>query len=143
MINKGIEVVKKLLSSEIIRYIIAGGTVTVTNAVGYLLLLQLGVVYTVANIISLIVSKSVGYLMNKFFVYHSHNDSIWETFLELVRFVIARGFTGLVDFVGLIILVEMLGVGERIGKIIVMLLVMVLNYVLGKKAVFIKKKESE
>ncbi len=143
MINKGIELVKKLLSSEIIRYIIAGGTVTVTNAVGYLLLLQLGVVYTVANIISLIVSKSVGYLMNKFFVYHSHNDSIWETILELVRFVIARGFTGLVDFVGLIILVEMIGVGERIGKIIVMLLVMVLNYVLGKKAVFIKKKESE
>lgn len=143
MIKKGIDLVKKLLSSEIIRYIIAGGTVTVTNAVGYLLLLQLGVVYTVSNIISLIVSKSVGYLMNKFFVYHSHNDNLWETFLELVRFVIARGFTGVVDFVGLIILVEMLGVGERIGKIIVMLLVMVLNYVLGKKAVFIKKKESE
>lgn len=143
MVKKGIDLVKKLLSSEIIRYIIAGGTVTVTNAVGYLLLLQLGVVYTVSNIISLIVSKSVGYLMNKFFVYHSHNDNLWETFLELVRFVIARGFTGVVDFVGLIILVEMLGVGERIGKIIVMLLVMVLNYVLGKKAVFIKKKESE
>lgn len=139
--KKIIDLINKFLSNEIIRYAIAGGMVTVTNALGYLVLLQLGVVYTVSNIISLVLSKTVGYLMNKFWVYKSETPNLKDTLFELVRFILARGFTGVVDFFGLMLLVEVFGVGERIGKIIVMLLVIVLNYILGKKAVFIKKGE--
>ena len=131
--------IKKALNNEIIRYTISGGTVTLTNAAGYFLLLQVGVVYTIANVISLILSKVVGYLLNKFWVYRSKNDNIWQMFLELFRFILARGFTGLVDFFGVILMVELCGFNERISKIIIMLLVIVLNYVLGKKAVFIKR----
>ena len=63
-----------------------------------------------------------------------------QMILELCRFILARGLTGLLDFFGLIALVELCGWNERISKIAIMLLVIVLNYVLGKKAVFVKKE---
>lgn len=135
--------IQKALNNEVIRYAITGGMVTLTNAVGYFLLLHLGIVYTVANIISLILSKVVGYLLNKFWVYRSKSENIKQAFMELVRFILARGFTGLVDFFGLMLVVEIFGWDKRISKIIIMLLVIVLNYVLGKKAVFVKQNEVE
>ncbi len=136
-----VELIKKLLSSEIVRYVIAGGTVTVSNYVIFFVLNRLMGLYQVANVISLILSKTIGYVMNKFFVYHSRTEGAGEFFAELFRFILARGFTGLVDFFGLILLVEVFGIDPDIGKWIVMLLVMVLNYILGKKAVFKRKEE--
>ena len=138
-----IKLIRRFLDNEIIRYAITGGLVTLTNAVGYFLLREIGIIYTVSNIVSLILSKVVGYLLNKFWVYKSINDSLMQTFLELLRFILARGFTGLVDFFGLILMVELFGWNDRISKIIIMILVIILNYVLGKKAVFIKKEKNE
>lgn len=133
--------IKNSLNNEIVRYTISGGIVTLTNAAGYFILLNIGVVYTAANIISLVMSKVVGYLLNKFWVYKSHNSSFKQMLMELIRFILARGFTGLIDFFGLIVMVELIGVNERISKIIIMLIVIVLNYILGKKAVFIKNEK--
>lgn len=133
------EWIVKIFSVEILRYGIAGGCVTFSNALFYFLFLRIGMVYTVANIISLILSKAVGYAMNKFWVYKSRCASFREAFFELLRFIGARGFTGLVDFLGVILLVEVFDCGERISKIILMFLVIILNYVLGKRAVFVKR----
>lgn len=130
------QLIQRLLRNEIIRYTIAGGVVTLTNAIGYFLLLEYGVLYTTANVISLILSKTVGYFLNKFWVYHSHTASFYRMVLELLRFIIARAFTGLIDFFGVIMLVEFIGMGERVSKIIIMVIVIALNYILGKKAVF-------
>ncbi len=130
---------KKVFSMEILRYGVAGACVTLSNVLIYFLLLQIGIVYTVANVVSLIFSKTVGYFMNKFWVYRSRCDSFKAAVFELLRFIGARGFTGLVDFAGVILLVEIFRCGERISKIILMILVIILNYILGKKAVFVKK----
>lgn len=133
------KLINKIFSSEFLRYGIAGGCVTLSNAIFYFLFLHVGIVYTFANVISLILSKAVGYFMNKFWVYRSKCASLKDAFFELLRFIGARGFTGLVDFFGVILLVEIFNFGERISKIILMLIVIILNYVLGKKAVFVKK----
>jgi len=135
------EYIKRVFSLEILRYGIAGGCVTLSNVLTYFLLLQFGVVYTVANIVSLVLSKTVGYFLNKFWVYKSRCESLKEVLFELLRFIGARGFTGIVDFAGVVLLVEIFSFNERISKIVLMLLVIVLNYILGKKAVFIKKGE--
>ena len=137
------ELIKGLFSSEIFRYGVAGGVVTISNYLIFLILFEVGIFYSLANVISLVLSKTIGYLMNKLYVYRSRTDSAGEFFAELFRFVLARGFTGLVDFFGLILLVEVFHMDSRIGKWIVMALVIVLNYILGKKAVFIKKKDSQ
>lgn len=135
------EWISKIFSLEILRYGVAGICVTLSNAFAYFLLLHIGIVYTAANILSLILSKTVGYFMNKFWVYRSRCVSFKEAFYELLRFTGARGFTGLVDFLGVILLVEVFDFGERISKIILMFLVIILNYILGKKAVFVKKDQ--
>ena len=134
--------IKKMLDNEIIRYTIAGGTVTLTNAATYFILLFAGVHYTIANITGLVLSKTVGYFLNKFWVYQTKTGSLKKTLLELGRFILARGFTGLVDFFGLIVMVDIFSADEKISKIIMMIIVIVLNYVLGKKAVFIKEDNS-
>ena len=53
------EYIKKVFSLEILRYGVAGGCVTLSNALLYFLFLQVGIVYTVANIISLIFYEQV------------------------------------------------------------------------------------
>lgn len=122
------------------RYAVAGGMVTLVNAWGYLLFLEIGLVYTTANLISLILSKVTGYVLNKFWVYRTGCESIRQVLGELLRFVFARGFTGVLDYVGVIILVEFIGAGERISKLIVMGIVIIVNYILGKWLVFRKRQ---
>jgi putative flippase GtrA len=60
-----------------------------------------------------------------------------------MRFIFARGFTGLVDYFGLIALVELFGFNEIYSKYAMVATVIVLNYVLGKKAVFVKKEKTD
>ena len=55
---------------------------------------------------------------------------------EIGRFIIARGTTMLIDYFGLIVLVEYMHVAKLPGKCFVTVLVIVLNYVIGKKHVF-------
>ncbi|NLL79570.1 MAG: GtrA family protein [Clostridiales bacterium] len=126
--------------SELFRYGIGGGSVTVINFVLYTLLVTLDVKYTVANVIALVVSKTWGYFINKFYIFRSHTHGFRETLAELIRFVAARGFTGLVDYFGVVFLVEIMQANELFSKYFIMVLIIVLNYVLGKKAVFVKKE---
>ncbi|MBO5292263.1 MAG: GtrA family protein [Lachnospiraceae bacterium] len=126
--------------SELFRYGIGGGSVTVINFALYTLLVACSVKYTVANVIALVVSKTWGYFINKFYIFRSHTHGIRETLEELLRFVAARGFTGLVDYLGVVFLVEILKVNELFSKYFIVVLIIILNYVLGKKAVFVKKE---
>lgn len=131
--------VRQLLNNEVVRYAVSGGMVTLANAACYFLLLETGLVYTAANIISLLFAKTVGYFLNKLWVYHSRCGNWMQAGIELLRYIAARGFTGLLDFFGVVFLVEYVGIGERISKILLMGVVVILNYVLGKKLVFISK----
>lgn len=135
------EGIRGILHSELFRYGIGGGSVTVINFVLYTVLVAVGMRYTLANIIALAVSKTWGYFINKFYVFRSHTSGLRETAAELFRFILARGFTGLVDYFGVVLLVEVLRVNELISKYAIMILIIILNYVLGKKAVFVKKEE--
>jgi putative flippase GtrA len=56
--------------------------------------------------------------------------------MEFLRFVIARGATMLIDYFGLILLVEAMHVDKLIGKVIITAIVVVINYILGKGVVF-------
>lgn len=134
---------KKRLLGELVRYGISGGLVTLSNVGSYELLLRVGLVYTIANIIALVFSKTVGYLLNKFWVYKSKTATKIDTVKELFRFILARGFTGVVDYVGLIVLVECFHMNKSLSKWIVVVAVIVLNYVLGKLFVFTPKAETD
>ena len=130
--------IKKLLKNEMVRYALAGFSVTVINIGTYTLLLFFGMKYTSANLIALVLCKSWGFIANKFFVYKSHTDLI-GTLRELVYFFFSRGLTALIDYFGLILFVEQFQANEKISKYIITALVIILNYILGK---FVFRNES-
>lgn len=124
---------------ELIVYGIFGVLTTAVNILVYQLLLISAVDYRIGNLIALIASKLFAYVVNKHFVFHSKCSNLKELLNEIVRFIAARGFSGLIDYFGLIFAVEFLGFNRVYSKYMLQFIVIVLNYVLGKKAVFIKR----
>ncbi len=125
---------------EFIIYGVVGVSTTLVNILIYQGLLFAGVDYKIANLFALVLCKVYGYLANKNIVFRSHCDSFKELISEMLRFVFARGFTGLVDYFGLIFAVEILKADKVLSKYALQIIVILLNYVLGKFLVFRKKK---
>ena len=139
---------------ELIIYGIFGVGTTLVNFLTYELFnLLLGVdLYWVSNIIAWFVSVVFAYVTNKLFVFESKK---WEPGLvlkEASSFFAARVFSLLVEQVGLVALVDFVGMkdfsmqifsfilgGELIAKVILAVVVVILNYVFSKLIVFRKK----
>ena len=132
---------KKLVNKETMLYAIFGVLTSVLNVVMFHVLVLLSVEYRIANIITLITVKLAAYLCNKKFVFKSKCQNLWELVKEFARFVFWRGATMILDYVGLIFLVEVVHMEKLYGKIIVTVLVIVINYFTGKKHVFKNKPE--
>lgn len=133
MIDK---ILKKLINKETKLYTIFGILTSIENVLMFDILLRLGMAYRIANIITLITVKLTAYLCNKNFVFKSHCKNFLELLMEFGRFVFWRGATMLLDYFGLIFLVEIVNMPKLIGKIIMTVFVIAVNYVTGKKHVF-------
>lgn len=140
MRDKLLALIKKFINRETILYAVIGVLTSLLNVFMFKGLLLLGMDYKIDNIITLIVVKLTAYILNKNIVFKSHCSSFGKLMLEVLRFVFARGATALIDYFGLLLLVEVLGGDKFICKIFVTVLVIVINYIIGKKHVF--KKES-
>lgn len=130
----------KVVKSEIFLYAVFGVLTSILNVVMFYLL-HLVMPYQVANFITLVVVKLVAYYCNKTFVFKSKCKNTKELMQEFLSFFIARGLTFLLDYFGLILLVECFHIDHTIGKVIVTVLVIIINYITGKKYVF-KKRET-
>lgn len=125
---------------EVILYGLVGLTTTLLNVGIYHVLLLIGINYAFANFIALILCKVYAYAANKLLVFKSHCATIKDLMLELLRFVLARGFTGIVDYFGLIICVEFFNTDKILTKYIIQIIVIVLNYFASKFIIFGKEK---
>lgn len=140
------EIFKKFFTIEYLKelfmYGIGGVGTMLLNVVMYRLLLFI-MDYRIANLITLVVTKLAAYVWNKLYVFRTKNDSFKEFMAEFSRYVLARGFTGLVDYFGLIFAVEVLAFDKIYSKYALQIVVIILNYILGKLAVFKKKDNYE
>lgn len=130
----------EIFNREVILYGLFGILTSVFNIGSFQLLLYVNIDYVVSNTIAMISTKTLAYILNKFFVFKSYTRNIRELFGEIFRFIISRLFTMLVEFFGLIILVDLFKMNPDIGKYIIAILVVILNYFFGKKHVFKKDK---
>ena len=119
---------------EVTRYLFWGVITVIVNYISYLLL-KIIMPYQIANLISIIFTKIFAYYTNKKYVFRSVTG-VWEQIKEIARFILGRGFTGLVDFFGLIMLTELFLIDDRLGKVIMIVITTILNYFLGKVFVF-------
>ena len=126
----------KVINKETILYTVFGILTSVLNVLLFQILLFLNFEYKVSNLISLVVVKITAYICNKNFVFKSKCTNLVSLYKEIFRFIIARGSTMLIDFFGLIIMVDFINISKIPSKIFITILVVVLNYIIGKKHVF-------
>ena len=125
---------------EAARYLFWGVMTVLLNYFSYLLFKQF-LAYQVANLFSILLTKVFAYCTNKKFVFRT-KTGFREQVYEIVRYILGRGFTGVVDFIGLIFLVNVLAVDDRIGKMVMIVITTALIYILGKLFVF-KQKQTD
>lgn len=137
---------KKIISlykkyEEIINYLIVGGLTTVVSLVTYyacvltILNPKDALELQIANIISWIISVSFAYITNRIFVFKSKSKNILK---ELSSFISARVITLLLDMFIMFLMVTLMGINDKISKIIVQVVVTILNYIFSKIFVFKK-----
>lgn len=142
---------------EIIMYLIMGGATTVVNWVVYAIatfLIHTGkqvhgfdMDLLISNIIAWILAVLFAYITNKLFVFESYSWTPSFVIKEFALFVSARLLTGIIEILGVPLLVGLglnqtiLGIEGMLSKIVVSVVVIILNYVFSK--LFIFKKDSE
>ena len=132
----------KIINRETISYLVVGVLTTVVSlAVYYGLVLTTlnpdnAVQLQIANIISWTVAVSFAYIANRKYVFRSKNPDILR---EAGSFFASRIGTLIMDMLLMFIMVTLLGVSDKIAKLIVQVVVTIANYVFSKLFVFRKK----
>ncbi len=132
---------------EIILYVIFGGLTTVVNWVTYSLFVSFCSI-TVSNVFAWIFAVVFAYITNKIFVFEQKSWKPSIAFFEFTKFVSSRVLTGVIEIVGVDILVYLglnqtvLGVRGMVAKVTVSIVVVILNYVFSKLIVFNKKNDT-
>lgn len=122
-------------------YIIWGAVSAILNVGGFHLLIFVGADYKVANIIILIANRFFCYITNKIFVFRTKCENGIQLLKEIVSFFLARFATLLLDYFGVILLSEKVGLNVILSKMIFTFLVVIFNYLLGKWFVFKKSNK--
>lgn len=132
---------------EILNYLIVGVLTTVISLGSYYALVftilnpKNGIQLQIANITSWILSVTFAYISNRIFVFKSKEKNIFK---EATKFYMARVSTLLIDMLFMFLFVSIANMNDKVAKIIVQIVILVLNYVFSKLFVFNgKTKELE
>ena len=130
-------------NEEIWNYLIVGGLTTLVALIVYYTCVLTflnpnnAIELQIANIISWIIAVLFAYFANRVYVFKSEEKNIKK---EATSFIGSRIFTLLLDMLTMFIIVTVLHLNDKIGKIISQIIVMVGNYIISKLFVFKNKK---
>lgn len=128
---------------EIISYLFIGVLTTIVSLASYYILTTLflspnnAISLQIANIISWIISVLFAYITNRKYVFLSSDKNILK---EFGKFTLSRVTTLLIDMALMFIFVSILHFNDKLIKIIVQVVIIVLNYIFSKLLVFRKGK---
>mgnify|MGYP004618619593 FL=1 len=139
--------IKELLIKyeEVIRYLIIGVLTTIVSLATYYILTftvldpKVSIQLQITNVISWIVSVTFAYFTNRKYVFKLKEK---KNIKEASKFYLSRLSTLLLDMLLMQIFVIRLKFNDKIIKLIVQFVVIVLNYVLSKLVTF-RKKEND
>ena len=128
---------------EIINYLIIGGLTTVVSLATFYIVriffltndTQLDI--QISNIISWFFAVLFAFITNKKYVFESKKEGK-EKLIEMIKFYLSRITTLLIDMATMWLLTAPLNINDKISKIIVQFITVVLNYVFSKIFVFNK-----
>ena len=134
------KIFKKLITKEVILYIIFGILTTIINLGSFYIMNSiLDWDENISNFVAIVLAVLVAYITNKDLVFHSEAKSIKDRVIQFVKFMIGRAFTMIVEFVGGMILFQ-LPIPNIISKAFLTLIVIILNFFISKFFAF--KRES-
>ncbi len=122
-------------------YLVFGVVTTLVNLLVYKILLDKGFHYTLSTTMAFMVAVTVAFWTNRTWVFRSQRRGLKGIFREMTSFFSVRMLTYVVDVVGLVFFIELIGLDEFFSKVIISLLVVVLNYVLSRFVVFHTKAQ--
>ncbi len=135
------KITEKILTKEVILYIIFGLLTTIINLGSFYVLNSLCKWNeNIANLIAILLAVLVAYLTNKDLVFHSEASGIKEKLQEFFKFMLGRAFTMIVEFLGGFVLFQT-AIPEMISKVFITIVVIVLNFFISKFFAFSKKKK--
>lgn len=135
------ELMKKVLTKEVILYIVFGVLTTLVNLASFYVMNSVfGWDKNLSNIIAIILAVLVAYVTNKDLVFHSDAKTIKERVYEFFRFIAGRTFTMIIEFVGGWLLFQT-SIPEMISKCIVTVVVIILNFFISKFFAFKKNNK--
>ena len=126
-------------AKEVSMYLVFGGLTTLINLVVYSLLVLMGLHYGVATSAAFILAVLFAYETNKRFVFDGIKATAGEEARQISAFFSSRIATFALETAGLVLLIEVLGMGHQLSKYLMTAVVVVLNYLLSKHLVFRKK----
>lgn len=134
------KIMKKILTKEVILYIIFGIMTTVVNLGSFYILNSiLKWNENLSNIIAILLAVLFAYITNKDLVFHSEAKKLKEKATEFIKFMIGRAFTMIVEFLGGVILFQ-LPIPKIITKLGLTIVVIILNFFISKFFAFNKKR---
>lgn len=121
---------------EIINYILWGVISTLLNIGLSQLLVIIGIDYKISNAITLVIVKIFSYVTNKLFVFKTPFENVVKFIKEFGSFIFARWITFLVDYFGVVLLVDGMKQNFLISKCVLSIVVIILNYCLSRWIIF-------
>lgn len=122
---------------EILKYLIVGGLTTVVSIVSYYIVRLFIENYLVCTVISWIFAVAFAYITNRVFVFNSKRENVFK---ECTEFVFSRILSLVAEVAVMYLLVDFLNISDKISKIIVQVIIVILNYVFSKLFVFKENK---
>lgn len=122
---------------EILKYLIVGGLTTVVSIVSYYIVRLFIENYLICTVISWIFAVAFAYITNRVFVFNSKRENIFK---ECTEFVFSRILSLVAEVAVMYLLVDFLNISDKISKIIVQVIIVILNYIFSKLFVFKENK---
>ena len=126
------ELLKKILSKEVILYIVFGVLTTLVNLVSfYVMKSLLHWDENIANFIAILLAVIFAYITNKDLVFHANAKNLKEKIQQFCKFMLGRAFTMVLEFVGGLLLFN-LPIPNIIIKAGLTVIVIILNFFISK-----------
>ena len=133
ILNKLNNIFKKLLTKEVIFYIIFGVFTTLVNIGSFYILTNfINLEKNISNLLSIIIAVLFAYFTNRKLVFNSQATTFHEKLNEFFKFIVGRAFTMVVEFVGFFVLFNLLHIHELISKTSITIIVIILNFFISK-----------
>lgn len=133
------KVIEKILTKEVILYIVFGLLTTIINLGSFYLLHNIWQWdENLSNFIAILLAVLVAYVTNKDLVFHSEAKTVQEKLKEFLKYILGRAFTMIVEFLGGFLLFKT-PIPEIVSKAFITILVIVLNFFISKFFAFKNK----